>query len=334
MSERIYEWGMTLHRRQRLLLEKARMDTRAYLLYGAARDEKAFIAQRYAAMLLCLNDVKKPCGACVSCVRTSMHPDSIELRADSRATQVGVEEVRAFNASLFHKPFVGSFRIGILAEAEQLSHAAVNVLLKMLEDGPSHAVLILISDSLRSLPATVVSRCMLIKFNRLSNSEMNDFLDSQDCTAEQRSAAVSLSGGSVEVAKKLLSDQGVGYLSTTRKILALLTLSPSEAFTALPEMSLAPKKASQDTEENQSGAEEASVDILELLLHDLLVIKNGVPQAVHNTQLQQELITHASRTGSMQLLKQISLIHNYKEAARINPNIHLTLENVLLAGML
>ncbi|MCX7704044.1 MAG: hypothetical protein N2234_08135 [Planctomycetota bacterium] len=95
------------------------------------------------------------------------------------------------------------WRVAIVKEAETLTEDAQNALLKTLEEPPLRSVLIFIA-SRASLLATVVSRCITIRFNPLSESHIIEILKKEGFSEEKRQKAATLSSGSVKNALFLL----------------------------------------------------------------------------------------------------------------------------------
>ena len=76
------------------------------------------------------------------------------------------------NSGIFDKTFV------VIDDADEMSFNAHNALLKTLEEPPKNTLLILISHKLKKLPKTIISRCSLVKFERLSFTEIKDYINS------------------------------------------------------------------------------------------------------------------------------------------------------------
>ena len=96
------------------------------------------------------------------------HPDLYVL--EPVGDQVLIDEIRALRRDLHMRPFEASRRVYVILEAHTMNEAAADALLKDLEEPPEYAVILLVADDLGPLPETILSRCQLIPFRRLSEA--------------------------------------------------------------------------------------------------------------------------------------------------------------------
>lgn len=150
----------------------------ALLFTGPRGVGKFSTARSFAAALNCQNAEagdwfgaagETPCGVCPVCQRVSAgtHPDLTILRTPPEKSEIPVEAVREMIAALAYPPFEGRVRVVLIDGAEELNRHSANSLLKTLEEPPPRVVLILIAHEMSRLPATIVSRCQLVRFNPL-----------------------------------------------------------------------------------------------------------------------------------------------------------------------
>lgn len=102
------------------------------------------------------------------------HPDYLELSEDAKA---GIDEVRALQQDLSYRPHSGAHRVAVLPDAERLGGPAQNALLKLLEEPPAHAILVLTAVAPARLLPTTVSRCQQIRFHVPSVGELTGGVD-------------------------------------------------------------------------------------------------------------------------------------------------------------
>ena len=143
----------------------------AYILAGEAGSGRGKIAESFALALLCEEGTGEPCGSCHACVQTlaGTNPDLIRIRADKAS--IGVDEIRQkLNDTARIKPFAGRYKVYIIYDAEKMTPAAQNALLKTMEEPPDYAVIILITAREDALLETVRSRCISLKVFREENS--------------------------------------------------------------------------------------------------------------------------------------------------------------------
>src|SRR5476651_414688 len=82
---------------------------------------------------------------------------------------IAVQDVRAINAFMALTPAEGGWRVAVVDGAEDLNQASANALLKILEEPPSRAVLILVCSAPGRLPPTVRSRCRHLRLSPLTD---------------------------------------------------------------------------------------------------------------------------------------------------------------------
>lgn len=134
----------------------------APMLLGSPGVGKRALAAWLVRRLLCLKpDAGEPCGSCRACelIEASAHPDFFDLGLLEDKSEILVDQVRDFIVSLSLTPSLGRSRVGLISPADRLNRNAANALLKTLEEPAGNVWLVLVVDSERRLPATVLSRC-------------------------------------------------------------------------------------------------------------------------------------------------------------------------------
>jgi DNA polymerase-3 subunit delta' len=197
--------------------------SQAYLFVGPAGIGKSKFAYRLAQTLLCHHvgtDLLEPCGECTGCkpFLAGSHPDFLSIgcpegkRELPIALLVGAEERRG-QEGLCHDlslaPLPGSRKVAIIDDADTMTEAGANSFLKTLEEPPDRAVLFLIASNLDALLSTIRSRCQLVRFSPLDNSDVEAMLIEQDLVQSDGDAkfASALSGGSLSTARQLLEPE-------------------------------------------------------------------------------------------------------------------------------
>lgn len=134
----------------------------APMVLGSAGVGKRALAEWLVRRLLCAApDEGGPCGKCKPCtlLASGTHPDFFRLETLEDKTEIVVDQVRDFIASLALTPSLGSRRVGLITPADRLNRNAANALLKTLEEPAANVWLILVTEREDRLPVTVVSRC-------------------------------------------------------------------------------------------------------------------------------------------------------------------------------
>ncbi len=99
------------------------------------------------------------------------------------ASNRGIDDIRELKERIALPPQEGKMTVYILDEAHMLTTAAFNALLKLLEEPPAHVVFILATTELHKIPATIKSRCSLVRFHQANRDELmaalTDVLDQE-----------------------------------------------------------------------------------------------------------------------------------------------------------
>ena len=139
------------------------------------------------------------CGKCRACDRVArgVHVDVIAIEPDDRAS-IKIDVVRDVLSRTAFRPFEGKRRLVLIREADTLEPQAQNALLKSLEEPPPGTIFILTTAVPGALLPTVRSRCMRLRFGRLTSAEVSAALvrDHDQSEQEARDAAP-LADGSI-----------------------------------------------------------------------------------------------------------------------------------------
>lgn len=195
----------------------------AYLFVGPSGVGKRFFAERLAKALLCEEfdaAALAPCGHCRSCLLcdAGTHPDQhlVERRPGTKFLQidqfVGDREHRhreGFCHELSLRPLMGQRRVGIIDDADWFNAESANSLLKLLEEPPPGALLLLLGTSRsRQLP-TILSRVQVVPFGAVPTESLAGLIQAQGLAANAAAASqlAARSGGSLARARELADDQ-------------------------------------------------------------------------------------------------------------------------------
>lgn len=138
----------------------------ALLLAGPRGVGKRWFARRLAALLLCEAAEAAPCGRCRSCLlfAAGTHPNFHGLAPEEGKRDIAVEDVRMLIEDLVLTAHYGRPKIVLMEPADALSAASVNALLKTIEEPTPNSYLLLLSERPTALPATLRSRCQILRF--------------------------------------------------------------------------------------------------------------------------------------------------------------------------
>jgi DNA polymerase III subunit delta' len=163
-------WGIAGHEWAIALLDRSLAHgsvAHAYLFSGPAGIGKYTLARAFAQALNCLEPPR--CGHCRPCrlIARDLHPDVRTLARPADKKNLGIDEIKELREDVALKPLEGRHKVYLLREAEDLSEAAANALLKTLEEPPPSVVLVLTAADASLLLPTVVSRCQHLRLRPL-----------------------------------------------------------------------------------------------------------------------------------------------------------------------
>ena len=115
------------------------------------------------------------------------HPDLYEL--DALGEMIRIDAIRELRRDLHMRPFEADRRVYLVHRAHLLNEDAADALLKDLEEPPPYAVIVLIADDLGPLPGTILSRCQLVPFHRLSERAIRELVDARAPQLDEQSRA-------------------------------------------------------------------------------------------------------------------------------------------------
>ncbi|MBI4335966.1 MAG: DNA polymerase III subunit delta' [Candidatus Omnitrophica bacterium] len=141
----------------------------SYLFFGPDGVGKSLFGATLAGALNCFKLRDDSCDTCPSCakIKNRTHPDVAWLELAQKKDSISIEQIRAMCYQVNLKPYEGRTKVFIIAQADLMSEAAANCLLKTLEEPPQNSVIILITSRPEHILPTVRSRCIQIKFERL-----------------------------------------------------------------------------------------------------------------------------------------------------------------------
>ncbi len=203
----------------------------AYLLAGPEGCGKQIAARAFAAALLC---ERGGCGECRACrlALDDRHPNEFVVEPEGRDIHVETVRAEVWHHAFRTAPEPGR-KIFVIREADRLNPAAADVLLKVLEEPPADAVLLLLSARPHELPETVLSRCHVVTFQPLAEGFVARTLEGEGIAPALAALCARLSGGNLGRARRLATGpDGLSFRDAGLEALVLAEEGPGGALAA------------------------------------------------------------------------------------------------------
>ncbi len=161
----------------------------AYLFCGPRGVGKTTCARIFAKTINCFNPKEngEACNECESC-KSFNDQRSLNIFELDAASNNSVDDIRSLVDQVRIPPQLGKYKVYIIDEVHMLSASAFNAFLKTLEEPPHHAIFILATTEKHKIIPTILSRCQIHDFNRISIHDIVGYLqhvaNSENVSAE------------------------------------------------------------------------------------------------------------------------------------------------------
>src|ERR1700675_2682815 len=230
----------------------------------------------------------------------------------------GVGQIRGVQRAAYFQP-MGRRRVFILDDADTMRWDVANVFLKILEEPPGSATLILTAPSPYALLPTIVSRCLQFHFAPLPQADVEKILqDKTDRKPAERKLASQLAEGSPGIAMEMDVEQAAQRRRNALRILE--RAARGEGFSQLFAETAALAKDRESSFEEQ-------ISVFYGLLSDLLELTSGMARPIlRNAPLARDLETLGKSVTSAWVMQAISGFDELHAGARRNLNRQLGLD--------
>lgn len=330
-------WRLIGHQRAMRTLQMAvtaNAPAHAYLMTGPERVGKRTMARELAAALNCeAAPAERPCHICRPCrmIDHGGHPDfvvverTLDDRADDRKSHI--ERIRDARGSAALRPYEGRYKVYLFVDAEEMSEAAANVLLKTLEEPPPQVVIALTASHAESVPTTVLSRCRVVPLQPVAAPEIAAGLCAlYDATPDEARRLAALAGGrpgwAVEALAhpELVAERAAGV----DRAVALSEGKLSER------LALAGEVCKGESFLESRAACLRTLDDMLVWWRDLLLVATDAAVPPVHADRRDELARQAARRGRDRIVRGLREIETTAGAVERNVTPRLALEALLL----
>ncbi len=328
-----FNWPVFGHQQQLKFLQNAISQNKlanTYLFYGPAGLGKKFVAKYFIQSIYCQDDAVRPCQKCGACraIAKGIYPDFYELGKNGQ--ELSMENVRALLHSLALSAVCGRHRVALIYGIDNLNLYGANALLKTLEEPGHDTTIIMTADSLANLPATLISRCQLLKFKPLNNQDMRAWLENFNFLSEEQDTIINLSFGKPGLALAMMQDKLVNFRKSCNFIIKLMTNGTFYYMQTIDKWFGVLKKEHPEYKVFELGnLTKRYLDLLEVFLRDLLWVQLERP--VVNQMYQPELVKLSEQFAKDQLVRALLSLAEIKNKLRHNVSPQLLWENLFLS---
>ena len=327
---------------------RARRLAHAYLLSGPPHVGKMTLALDLAAAVNCAvvggkqpgsmfgepDDAPGPCGNCDPCarIRRGVFADLkiVAVGDDARvATRISIDQVREAESFLAVTPVEGSWKVVIFDGAETLSAGQsepANALLKTLEEPPPQALVLLLTTNEDAILPTIRSRCRNLALRPMAGDALREYLASKrGVGTDDAHRLARLARGCPGWAFSALQDPAL--LEAYREQLAQISSLSSSPLDA--RFNYANTLAGSFSGDREAVRQE--LYLWERWWRDVLLVKEGLVERVHNDDWRDELAIHADAAMTADIVAFLGSVRETLSALDANVNPRLALECMMLA---
>lgn len=296
----------------------------AYLFQGEEGVGKEALARTFAAGLQCQSEsADKPCKECVSCrqMESGNQPDVIWVTREKAS--LGVDEIREQLCNTMDiKPFSSPYKIYLVPEAEKMTEATQNALLKTIEEPPEYGIVILMTSNISALLPTIQSRCLTMEFRPLSTAVVESYVK-EHCQVPDYQARASAAFAQGNLGKAMRYAKSEDFIERKDHIISLLR--------HVEQMDLSEMLAVIKDLGTRKDEVRDYIDLMVLWYRDVLLFKATKDI---NQLLFQDEASYISREASHRSYEKIEEILQAFEKAKVrlraNVNFDITMELMLL----
>lgn len=297
----------------------------AYLFTGKEGVGKKTLAFEFVKALLCLKKETDGCNSCINCKKIDHfnHPDVKLLEKEEGSKQIKIDQIRELQKEISYKPYETDWKIYIIDGADNMTLPAANSLLKILEEPPSYAVIILLAEKINQLLPTVISRCQQVKLSNISQEKIREYLSQekeQNIESKQIRLYSMLAQGSLGRAQELINNDD--FFDKREEILKVLS--------RLPDLSTVNIFDYSDKLADYINDEFPFFNLISSWYRDIMLYMNEEQDNILNLDYIEEIKKQSQRFNIEKLIAIIKLIDKYQNYINSNVRKKLTLQVLMI----
>jgi DNA polymerase-3 subunit delta' len=213
-----------------------------------------------------------------------------------RAANILMDNVRAVKRALYSTSAEGGWKVAVFNQVERMPETSFDILLKTIEEPPPQTVLLLLTDNVRRLPRTVISRCQRVRFKPMPEEFVARYLvEAQNMSLDSAASFARLSNGSISEAHRLARSDLTERREGALRVLIAIAEEEKAAIADAVEYGL-----------NSSNRDDAigAVKIWQSMIRDIAIINCGLDadDAVLNSDAVDQLRRLSSRFNDTRTL--------------------------------
>jgi len=301
----------------------------AYLFLGPEHVGKMTLALDLACALNCQSD-NPPCGECHACSRilewkhadVLVPPPANEVDEDGESeddktagpsNSILIKQMRKLDHMANLPPFEGKWKVILIDDADRMTVASANYILKTLEEPPEHIVWMLLATNENALLDTIISRCQRVDVRPMAMPELAHMLMERYGADEERANLLArVSGGRTGWAISAMQDDSVMTARASRleSIIQLMQMGPTARFDLSREMD-------QQYRRDQKAVLE-TLDVWTTWWRDLMMMKTGCADTVVNVDYVNDLNEQAQSLTLELVRESIANLDEARENLALN----------------
>jgi DNA polymerase-3 subunit delta' len=320
-----FNWPIIGHQKIVKFLQKSIKNNKishAYLFYGPKNVGKKTVAKYFALSLIC-QDQKRPCLKCENCKAflKDVYPDAFWIRKEKGKKNISIDQIRELKEKISLATFTNSYKIIIIVNAEEMTNEAANSFLKVLEEPPLKTVIILVANSLKGIPLTIISRCQLLKFGLIPKEEIVKYLKEEFNLNEKKAKEIAyLSLNRIGLATKFSKDEEFfkNYLESQNDLIKILEEKEIEKRLKIVEKILKNKDI------------KTTIFNWQVLIRDFILIQTRNENLIANISFKKDLEKMAKKFSIKKIYWIEKELENLISYLNQNINITLALDNFVI----